>query len=102
MAGQARSHDEAKIGGVFDRVGDFVIKWPWLAVGGWIAVVAFLALTFPPLQVQAAKHEQKPLPDNAPTMIAQAEMNAAFAARPGGSEGSGGPAGSSGSAGPGG
>nr|WP_081287566.1 RND family transporter [Mycobacterium asiaticum] len=80
MGGQARSHDEAKVGGVFDRVGDFVVKWPWLAIAGWIAVVAFLALTFPPLQVQAAKHETKPLPDNAPTMIAQRAMDAAFKA----------------------
>ncbi|GFG64690.1 putative transport protein MmpL12 [Mycobacterium kubicae] len=87
MAGQARSHDEAKIGGVFDRVGDFVIKWPWLVIAGWVAVVAVLALTFPPLQVQAAKHETKPLPDNAPTMIAQREMDKAFAAP--GSDGSG-------------
>lgn len=79
MAGQARSHDEAK-SGVFDRVGDFVIKWPWLVIAGWVAVVAVLALTFPPLQVQAAKHETKPLPDNAPTMIAQREMDKAFAA----------------------
>ncbi|OBJ55162.1 hypothetical protein A9W94_20320 [Mycobacterium asiaticum] len=80
MGGQARSHDEAKPGGIFDRVGDFVVKWPWLAIGGWIAVVAALALMFPPLQVQAAKHETKPLPDNAPTMIAQRAMDAAFKA----------------------
>ena len=82
MAGQARSHDEAKAGGIFDRVGDFVVKWPWLAIAGWIAVVAILALTFPPLQVQAAKHEVKPIPDNAPTAIAQVEMDKAFAAKP--------------------
>ncbi|MDX6655090.1 MAG: putative drug exporter of the superfamily, partial [Solirubrobacterales bacterium] len=82
MAGQARSHDEAKAGGIFDRLGDFVVKWPWLAIAGWIAVVAILALTFPPLQVQAAKHETKPIPDNAPTSIAQVEMNKAFAAKP--------------------
>ncbi|MFV0495908.1 RND family transporter [Mycobacterium sp.] len=39
-----------------------------------------LALTFPPLAVQAAKHEDKPLPDEAPTTIAQLEMNRAFSA----------------------
>lgn len=78
MARQTKSHDEAKIGGIFDRVGDFVVKQPWLVIGSWIAVVVVLILSFPPLQAQAAKHEPKQLPDNAPTIVAQHEMAKAF------------------------
>ncbi|KAA1251979.1 RND family transporter [Mycobacterium simiae] len=85
VSGQARSHDDAKPGGIFDRVGDFVVKFPLLVIGSWIAVVAVLVLGFPPLQAQAAKREQKPLPDEAPTMIAQRDLNNAFHDKGGGS-----------------
>lgn len=100
MARQVKSHDEAKVGGLFDRVGDFVIKQPWLVIGSWIAVAVVLVLTFPPLQVQAAKHEPKQVPDDAPTMVAQRDMAKAFASTPapspGGEGGAGGGAGDSG------
>ncbi|MGV8048623.1 hypothetical protein PJP07_30955, partial [Mycobacterium kansasii] len=78
VARQAKSHDEAKVGGLFDRIGDFVTKQPWLVIGSWIAVAVVLVLTFPPLQVQAAKHEPKQVPDDAPTMVAQRDMAKAF------------------------
>lgn len=92
MARQAKSHDEAKVGGLFDRIGDFVTKQPWLVIGSWIAVAVVLVLTFPPLQVQAAKHEPKQVPDDAPTMVAQRDMAKAFSNTPApspGGEGSG-------------
>ena len=37
-----------------------------------------LALIFPPLPVQAAKQEQKPLPDDAPTMVIERQMQQAW------------------------
>jgi RND superfamily putative drug exporter len=82
-------HDEAKVGGVFDRIGDFVVKWPVLVIGCWIAVAAALVLLLPPLQVQAAKHQQAPLPPDAPVMQLQDEMIKAFEAK---ADGGGGPA----------
>ncbi|BBX73780.1 RND family transporter [Mycobacterium shinjukuense] len=78
MSGQLVSHDQAKVGGLFDRIGDFVIRWPLLVVGCWLAVVAALVLLLPPLQAQAAQREQKPLPDDAPTMITTRAMGQAF------------------------
>ncbi|BBX96087.1 MMPL/RND family transporter [Mycobacterium lacus] len=78
MAGQKVSHEQAKVGGLFDRIGDFVIQWPLIVIGVWIAVVAALALLLPPLQAQAAQREQKPLPDDAPTTITTREMGKAF------------------------
>ena len=70
--------DQAKIGGLFDRIGDFVVKWPVLVIGVWIAIAGALALTLPPLQVQAAKHQQDPLPKDAPTMVTTKAMGEAF------------------------
>ena len=56
------------------------MRWPLLVIAGWIAVAAVLWLVFPPLMVEAGRHEQKPLPDDAPTMIINQEMAKAFAA----------------------
>ncbi|WP_374113291.1 hypothetical protein, partial [Mycobacterium tuberculosis] len=37
-------HDEAKAGGLFDRIGNFVVRWPLIVIGCWIAVAAALTL----------------------------------------------------------
>lgn len=71
--------EAAKPGGIFDRVSDVVVRWPLLVVACWIAFAATLALTLPPLMVEAGKHEEKPLPDDAPTMVVNQEMAKAFA-----------------------
>ena len=54
-------------------------------------MAAALALLLPPLQVQAAKHQQAPLPPDAPVMQLQDEMIKAFEAKADGG-GGGGPA----------
>jgi putative drug exporter of the RND superfamily len=71
--------EAAKPGGIFDRIGDVVVRWPLLVIALWIAFAATLALVFPPLMVEAGKREQKPLPDNAPTVLVNQEMAKAFA-----------------------
>jgi putative drug exporter of the RND superfamily len=76
-------------GGIFDRIGNIVLRWPLLVIAAWVAFAAVLALTLPPLMVEAGKRPQKPLPDDAPTMVVQQEMDKAFAA-PGSGGGSGG------------
>ncbi|MCV7074732.1 MMPL/RND family transporter [Mycobacterium szulgai] len=85
MPDHQRSHDEAKPGGIFDRLGQLVVRWPLLVIGAWIAVVAAMALTLPPLAVQAAKREQAPLPADAPVMKVTREMGKAFKETGGGS-----------------
>lgn len=85
MSRQTSSHDEAKPGGIFDRLGKFVVRWPLLVVACWIAVAAALTLMLPPLAVQAAKREQAPLPADAPVMVLQKEIGEAFKEKGGGS-----------------
>jgi RND superfamily putative drug exporter len=70
--------EAAKPGGIFDRIGDVVVRWPLLVIACWIAFAGVLALTFPPLMVEAGKREQKPLPDDAPTSLVNVEMAKAF------------------------
>ena len=65
-------------GGIFQRLGDFVARWPFLVIAFWIAAAAVLILTLPPLPVVAAQHQAKPIPDDAPTMVATGAMNHAF------------------------
>lgn len=78
MPDNKRSHDEAAPGGLFDRLGDLVVKWPVLVIGCWLALAAALTLLLPPLQVQASKREQAPLPPDAPVMVLTKEMAKAF------------------------
>ena len=35
--------------GIFKRLGDVVVRWPWLVIGLWIAVAVVLPPLFPPL-----------------------------------------------------
>lgn len=100
------SHDggggeAAKPGGLFDRVSDLVLRRPWHVIACWIVLAAALALLFPPLPVQAGKHPQKALPDDAPTMVLARDMDRAFS-QPGASASSGpsGPSGPSGASAP--
>ena len=76
----SRRIDETDVaaGGIFQRLGNFVARWPLLVIGFWIAAAAVLMLTLPPLPVVAAQHQAKPLPDYAPTMVSQRAMSGAF------------------------
>ena len=65
-------------GGIFQRLGDFVARWPLLVIAFWIALAAVLMLALPPLPEIAAKKQLPPLPDNAPTMVTAKAMNDAF------------------------
>ena len=65
-------------GGIFQRLGDFVARWPILVIAFWIALAAVLMLTLPPLPEIAAQKQLPPLPDNAPTMVTSRAMNNAF------------------------
>ena len=65
-------------GGIFQRLGNFVSRWPLLVIAFWIALAAALLLLLPPLPEVAAKNQAPPLPADAPTMVTARQMNQAF------------------------
>ena len=64
--------------GIFQRLGDLVVRWPLLVIAFWIALVATLSLTLPPLPVIAGRQQAAVLPDDAPVMVTSREMTEAF------------------------
>ena len=68
----------AKAGGIFQRLGDVVVRWPLLVIGFWIALAAALFLTLPPLAVVAARHQVEALPADAPVVVTGKQMAEAF------------------------
>ena len=70
--------DVAAAGGIFQRLGDVVVHRPLVVIGLWIALVAVLTLTLPPLAVIAGQRQAPMLPDNAPVMVTSREMTEAF------------------------
>ncbi|MGZ4583093.1 MAG: MMPL/RND family transporter [Mycobacterium sp.] len=78
MSSPAGAGEAAKPGGIYDRIGDVVVRWPLLVIAAWIALAGILFLIFPPLQVQAGKHPPAPFPDDAPTAVVSKEMTKAW------------------------
>jgi putative drug exporter of the RND superfamily len=79
------SGEAAAPGGIFDRIGVFVVRRPLLVIASWILLAAVLALVFPPLPAQAGKRPPQPLPEDSPTMVTAHEMGKAFNDKTGGS-----------------
>ncbi|VBA38849.1 Sulfolipid-1 exporter MmpL8 [Mycobacterium innocens] len=70
--------EAARPGGIFDRLGQLVVRAPALVIAFWIALAAVLAVTFPPLMEVAGKAGGEALPADAPTMVTSKEMGKAF------------------------
>jgi RND superfamily putative drug exporter len=70
--------DVAAAGGVFQRLGDLVVRWPLVVIGFWIALAAVLLLMLPPLTVIAGERQSAALPNNAPVLVTGREMAEAF------------------------
>ena len=68
----------AGAGGVFQRLGDFIVRWPWVVIGCWVALAVVLPLAFPSLTEMTQKHPVAPLPADAPSTVATQQMTAAF------------------------
>jgi putative drug exporter of the RND superfamily len=64
--------------GLFGRVGVFVLRWPWVVIGFWIALAAVLSVTFPPLTEMASKRPVAILPPDAPVLATTHQINEAF------------------------
>src|SRR5689334_20288500 len=60
------------------RLADFVVRWPWVVVGIWVAIAAALPLTFPSLTDMAQKHPLAILPPDAPSNVTAQRMTQAF------------------------
>jgi putative drug exporter of the RND superfamily len=68
----------AEARGFFGWIGVFVLRWPWAAIGLWVALAAVLSVTFPPLTEMAAKRPVPILPDDAPVLITTRQISEAF------------------------
>ncbi|HET9892164.1 MAG TPA: MMPL family transporter [Mycobacterium sp.] len=60
------------------RLADFVVRWPWVVVGIWVAIAVALPLTFPSLSDMAQKHPLAILPPDAPSNVTAQRMTQAF------------------------
>ncbi len=70
--------DVARSGGVFQKLGNVVVRWPLLVIVFWIAVAAVPLLTLPPLAEIVGRHKATPIPYDAPTMVTTRQMAEAF------------------------
>jgi RND superfamily putative drug exporter len=64
--------------GVFPRLGRFIVRWPWVVIGCWVALAGVLSLTMPSLEEVSQKHPVDILPSYAPSMVTNQHMTAAF------------------------
>ncbi|MCV7093492.1 MMPL/RND family transporter [Mycobacterium interjectum] len=60
------------------RLADFVVRWPWIVIGLWVAVAVALPLTLPSLGEMAQKHPLAILPSDAPSSVTARKMTEAF------------------------
>jgi len=78
MLGGAHRATVAEARGFFGHIGVFVLRWPWAAIGLWVALAAVLSVTLPPLTEMAAKRPVPILPDDAPVLITTRQISEAF------------------------
>ncbi len=78
IAPDARAED-IEGGRFFGWIGRFVVRWPWLVIGAWIALAISVTMAFPSLAVLAQKAPASILPTNAPSVVSQKQMSEAFA-----------------------
>ena len=60
------------------RLADFVVRWPLVVIGVWIAIAVALPLTFPSLTEMSQRHPLAILPSDAPSSVAARQMTEAF------------------------
>jgi RND superfamily putative drug exporter len=60
------------------RLADFVVRWPWIVIGIWVALAVALPLTCPSLGEMALKHPLAILPNDAPSNVTARKMTEAF------------------------
>ncbi|OHV05034.1 RND family transporter [Mycobacterium talmoniae] len=60
------------------RLADFVVRWPWVVVGVWVAIAVALPLSVPSLNEMSQRHPLAILPSDAPSSVAARKMTEAF------------------------
>ena len=60
------------------RLADFVVRWPLVIIGIWVALAVALPLTAPSLNDMAQKNPLAMLPGEAPSSVAARQMQEAF------------------------
>src|ERR1700742_1673880 len=60
------------------RLANFVVRWPWVVIGIWVAITIALPLTFPSLNEMSQRHPLAILPSDAPSSVAARQMTEAF------------------------
>ena len=60
------------------RLAAFVVRWPWVVIGLWVAIAVALPLTFPSLNEMSQKHPLAILPSDAPSSVTARKMTEAF------------------------
>ncbi len=78
MSRQAETTSPAAAGGIFVRLGGFIVRRPWVVIGIWVVVAGVLSLTMPSLEEMSQKHPVAILPSNAPVLVSTRQMNKAF------------------------
>ncbi len=68
----------AEARGFFGWIGVFVLRWPWAAIGLWVALAAVLSVSLPPLTEMAAKRPVPILPNDAPVLVTTRLISEAF------------------------
>ena len=77
IASDARAEDIGG-GGFFGWLGRFVVRWPWVVIGAWIALAISVTVSFPSLAVLAQKAPASILPASAPSVVSQKQMSETF------------------------
>jgi putative drug exporter of the RND superfamily len=78
MLRKAEKTSQADGGGVFPRLGRFIVRWPWLVIGFWVVLAGVLSLTVPSLEEISQRRPVNILPPDAPVSISTQQMNKAF------------------------
>ncbi len=60
------------------RLADFVVRWPWVVIGFWVAIAVALPLTMPSLNEMSQQHPLSILPSDAPSAVTARKMTEAF------------------------
>ncbi len=78
MSRKTETISPAESGGIFPRLGAFIVRWPWAVIGFWLALVGILSLTLPSLEEVSQRHPVSILPADAPAAVTNRHMTAAF------------------------
>lgn len=64
--------------GFFERIGQVVVRWPWVIVAVWVAIAGVLPALFPSLTEQVQRRPVPILPADAPVTATTEAMSKAF------------------------